>query len=311
MPPSGQLREEMSLRAAITEGLRQRCVHLSHPKTVAALERYVEWRWQRGKGAALDRRMWHRLCGVKVSTSVLARLESRKPVKIESSFKVLTGLGLAMIVLPKDRASEALRALGHTVNWDSVARIHSPAKERVAPRELVLDRTTPTLLLDYDGTLHAGQALLDGDGRITLDSGRPLFEFAPLLVEMLWPYPSVEIVLTTSWLQTLPVDTVVSYLPPELAQRVVDTTKGIKPRLSYEQSGAGRTDIIVSYAYGKRLKNWLAIDDSVYGAAKFGREPGELMQHFLLLDSARGIGDESAQQRIRQWLTKVHSTKST
>ena len=247
--------------------------------------------------------------GGKVSTSVLARLESGKPIKIESLFKVLTGLGLAMLVMPKDGASEALRALGHTVSWDSVARIHSPAKQRAAPRELVLDRTTPTLLLDYDGTLHAGQALLDGDGQITLDSGRTLFEFAPLLVEMLRPYPSVEIVLTTSWLQTLPVDAVISYLPPELARRVVDTTRDIKPRLSYEHSGAGRTDIIVSYAYGKRLKNWLAIDDSVYGAAKFGREPGELTQHFLLLDSARGIGDESAQQRIRQWLVEVHNAE--
>lgn len=57
---------------------------------------------------------------------------------------------------------------------------------------------------------------------------------------MLKPYPTVEIVFTTSWLQTLPVDAVISYLPPELALRVVDTTKDIRPRLSYEQSGAGR-----------------------------------------------------------------------
>ncbi|MGN8086409.1 HAD domain-containing protein [Ralstonia sp. 22086] len=139
--------------------------------------------------------------------------------------------------------------------------------------------------------------------------GRPLFEFALLLVEMLKPYPRVEIVLTTSWLQTLAADTVISYLPPELARRVVDTTRLLKPRLSYEQSGAGRTDVIVSYAYGKRLKNWLAIDDSTYGSTKFGREPGALMEHFVLLDSARGLGDESAQQRIRKWLIQVHSAK--
>jgi hypothetical protein len=246
---------------------------------------------------------------VKVSTSVLARLEGGKPVEIESLFKVLAGLGLALLVMPKHGATEALRALGHTVNWDSLAASASPARERVAPRELVLDRATPTILLDYDGTLHAGQALLDKDGKITLDSRRPLFEFAPLLVEMLDPFPLVEIVLTTSWLQTLPVDAVISYLPPELARRVVDTTKKLKPRLSYEHSGAGRTDVIVAYAYAKRLKNWLAIDDSAYGAAKFGREPGSLISHFVLLDSARGLSDESAQQRIRKWLIEVHSTR--
>lgn len=250
--------------------------------------------------------------GAKVSPSVLVRLEAGKPVRTDSLFKVLTALGLPMLVMPEDNAIEALWALGHKVRWDSVVRTLSPAPpERKTSPALVLDRTTPTIFLDYDGTLHAGQALLDNDGRITLDSGRQLFEFAPLLVEMLRPYPTVEIVLTTSWLQALPVDVVISYLPPELAQRVVDTTKDIKPRLSYEHSDAGRTDVIVSYTYGKRLKNWLAIDDSAYGVSMFGREPGELTDHFLLLDSERGISDAPAQQRIRQWLVEVHGANST
>lgn len=249
--------------------------------------------------------------GAKVSPSVLVRVEAGKPVRTDSLFKVLTAFGLPMLVMPKDRAIEALWALGHQVHWDSVVRTLSPAPERKTSPALVLDRPTPTILLDYDGTLHAGQALLDNDGRVTLDSGRRLLEFAPLLAEMLRPYPTVEIVLTTSWLQALPVDVVISYLPPELAQRVVDTTRDIKPRLSYEQSGADRTDVIVSYTYGKRLKNWLALDDSAYGVSKFGREPGELTDHFLLLDSALGISDASAQRRIRQWLVEVHSVENT
>lgn len=237
---------------------------------------------------------------------MLVRLENGNAIRTESLFKVLTGLGLAMLVLPKDGASVALEALGHTVNWHSVAGSLSRAKAHRRPRVgLALDRTTPTLFLDFDGTLHAGHALLGEDGQVTLDSGRPILEFAPLLVELLNPYPAVEIVLTTSWLQSLPMDRVVAYLPPELARRVVDTTRDIKPRLSYEQSGAGRTDVVVSYAYGKRLVNWLAIDDSVFGAYKFGRKPGELVQHFLLVDSAHGISDAGAQQRIQQWLDEV------
>src|SRR5579859_2141718 len=176
---------------------------------------------------------------------------------------------------------------------------------------LFLDRTAPTMFVDYDGTLHSGHALLDTDGQVTLESGRPLFEYAPLLVEMLEPYSAVEIVLTTSWLQTLPTETVISYLPQELARRVVDTTRDRKARFSYMQNGSGRTDVITSYAYGKRLKNWLAIDDSVYGAYHFGREPGELVRNFVLLDSTRGIGDEGAQQRIREWLVDVHKNSSS
>lgn len=172
-------------------------------------------------------------------------------------------------------------------------------------------QTAPTLFVDYDGTLHAGQALLDADGQVTLESGGPLLEYAPLLVEMLEPYPAVEIVVTTSWLEVMPTETVISYLPPELSRRVVDTTKDRVARFGHMKSGCGRTDIIARYAYEKGLKDWLAIDDSVYGAGYFGREPGELVRNFVLLDSTRGISDESAQERIREWLVDVHKDSNT
>lgn len=119
-------------------------------------------------------------------------------------------------------------------------------KKSDPPSPLVLSRRTPTLFVDFDGTLHVGRALIDERGAITLDSGRPLLEFAPLLVELLEPYPSVEIVLTTSWLQKLPTDEVISYLPQALARRVVDTTRDIKARLSYVLNGSsGRTSSAV------------------------------------------------------------------
>ena len=43
--PSGKLRTEVSLRAVITKGCKQRCVYISSPKLKAALERYLEHRW--------------------------------------------------------------------------------------------------------------------------------------------------------------------------------------------------------------------------------------------------------------------------
>lgn len=42
--PSGALREEISLRAAITKGCRQRCIYLSHAKAIEALDRYLDCR---------------------------------------------------------------------------------------------------------------------------------------------------------------------------------------------------------------------------------------------------------------------------
>jgi site-specific recombinase XerD len=45
--PSGALREEISLRAAITKECRQRCIYLIHAKAVHAMERYLEYRVER------------------------------------------------------------------------------------------------------------------------------------------------------------------------------------------------------------------------------------------------------------------------
>lgn len=57
MFPSGTLRTEISLRAAITKGCRPR----SHERTIAALDRYIEWRYRRSAGVSLDRREYRGL----------------------------------------------------------------------------------------------------------------------------------------------------------------------------------------------------------------------------------------------------------
>lgn len=41
---SGLARYEVSLRAAITKGCRQRFIYLTHKQTIAALERYLSYR---------------------------------------------------------------------------------------------------------------------------------------------------------------------------------------------------------------------------------------------------------------------------
>ncbi|ABO53189.1 hypothetical protein KTE13_20350 [Burkholderia multivorans] len=180
------------------------------------------------------------------------------------------------------------------------ARLARPAPEKYFDE-------TPTLFLDFDWTLHIGRASMDEQQRISLNTGRRLFEFAPLLIKLLEPYPSVQLVLTTSWLMTLPVEEVVHLMPPELACRVVDTTRRVKPRLSYLLNGTDRTYVISYYATSKRLKHWLALDDAVFGGEQFGRTRGELAEHFLLLHPSRGLSDNSALQRIGGWLAEVHS----
>lgn len=245
-----------------------------------------------------------------VKVAELGRIEDGLSVETEALFKVLTGFGLEMLVMSRDEATDALQAVGHTVSWLDVMERRAPKRahrEPTAPVRLTLDNSTPTLFVDFDGTLHVGNGYIDENEEISLDTGRPLLEFAPLLVELLEPYPDVEMVLTTSWARRLPQERVVAYLPSELRPRVVGTTSNIKPRRSYVLDGTERTHVITSYVYGKRLKHWLAVDDAVFSAERFGRDPGELVDHFLLLDATRGINDETALKRIREWLIETHA----
>lgn len=171
---------------------------------------------------------------------------------------------------------------------------------------LVLDEATPTIFLDYDGTLHRGNTLLDECGEILLDSGNALFEFAPLLDKLLEPYPQVEIVLTTSWLDTFPLEKVISYLPSALSRRVVATTHGIRVPFGYLQDGSARTYRIRSYVFAHRLKNWLALDDSVYGAFHLNTSVLTLEPHLVLLDTQQGLNTAEARSRVSRWLAEVH-----
>lgn len=58
---SGTRFEEVGLPGSITKGCRPRSVFLSHAKAIAAFDRYVEWRYHRGLGVALDQREYRGL----------------------------------------------------------------------------------------------------------------------------------------------------------------------------------------------------------------------------------------------------------
>ena len=59
--PSGLVRSEISLRAEITKGCRQRLAYLTNPKLIAAMDRYIEWRLAKRFGCSLDGRQYRGL----------------------------------------------------------------------------------------------------------------------------------------------------------------------------------------------------------------------------------------------------------
>jgi integrase/recombinase XerD len=59
--PSGARRSEVSLRAAITKGSTQRCVHITHALVADAIDTYIEHRWARALGTEFDRKRYRGL----------------------------------------------------------------------------------------------------------------------------------------------------------------------------------------------------------------------------------------------------------
>ncbi|MFM0557617.1 HAD domain-containing protein [Paraburkholderia sediminicola] len=171
----------------------------------------------------------------------------------------------------------------------------------MARTQLVFDARAPTLYLDIDGTLHAGSAVIDDTGLITLDSGRELFEFAPVLVELLAPHPSIQIVLTTSWVSHIGCAGVVSYLPDALRYRVVDDTTRVRSRMSEVRDGTDRVSKILRHVWSHGVLSWLVLDDRAWGV------PIGYVRHFVHLSPESGISSPDARSRIKSWLCKCQA----
>lgn len=131
------------------------------------------------------------------------------------------------------------------------------------------------LFLDYDGVLHPDAAYLVR-GRPVLQAEGELFMWAPILVDLVRPYPDLKIVLSTSWVRVLGFSRARGYLPEEIRSRVIGGTW--HSAMGRHAEGSHRTDSTwfsessryeqiaryISRASG-RASSWLAIDDDAEG----------------------------------------------
>jgi hypothetical protein len=160
----------------------------------------------------------------------------------------------------------------------------------------------PTLYLNFGGVLNVGHGLIDEAGDIALDTGRRPFEFVPYLVDILAPYSQVQLVLTTSWLQTLGAGRTIALLPDHLRRKVVGTTLGTPPRLGEIKDGTAKTMAIIRHAAKHGLMKWLALDDEAWGV------PSGYEQHFLHTDSNTALGAPEVRKHLREWLEAKHGS---
>lgn len=153
------------------------------------------------------------------------------------------------------------------------------------------------LFLDFDGVLHRLGAIRTRKGIKSSSPSIELFEFAPILMDCLIPYISVEIVLSTSWVHRLGYQRAKSALPAVLRERVVGATFHSRYFDAEIWASKPRGAQILRYVHTHRLASWLAIDDEIVGFV-------EHMSHLVRCDENLGLGDVVTQKLLRARLAE-------
>jgi hypothetical protein len=155
------------------------------------------------------------------------------------------------------------------------------------------------VLLDFDGVLHRGDAYRTRHGIVSSDPSRiKLFEYAGLLAAALKPYPDVEIVLSTTWVEALGFNRARDALPEKaLRDRVVGATYHSRYYDALRWSEIARGHQVLRYVRGHRLLTWLAIDDRLDGFET-------VRDRLVLCDPDKGLGDPDTQGAFASALRK-------
>lgn len=129
------------------------------------------------------------------------------------------------------------------------------------------------LFLDFDGVLHPDEVWLT-KGRLKLEGDGHLFMWAGVLDGLLADFPTVQIVLSTSWARQFGYSRAKKHLPPGLRNRVIGATwhssmekqDGLnRPHAVTWWDAATRYEQIKRYAVRAKLTDWIAIDDQPEG----------------------------------------------
>jgi hypothetical protein len=171
----------------------------------------------------------------------------------------------------------------------------SAAASKAAPTAQ-LDEHSTVVFFDIDNTLHASDAYFF-DGRVITGSpASTLFEFAPILEQLLTPYPSLAIIVSSSWVGVLGYEIAVAQLPSDsLPGRVCGATFEREDAADDGWSALPRGAHVLRFVRRHELKQWLAIDDMRDG---FERYEAQLVRCQVGL----GHGDRDVQRMLARRL---------
>lgn len=155
------------------------------------------------------------------------------------------------------------------------------------------------LYLDYDGVLHGENVLWHPRrGAFGGEPGMVLFEHAPLLDELLRPFPQVKIVLSTSWVRLYGCAGAAKRLPLGLRSRVIGAT--FHSRMNERHFvilERGRQ--VLADVLRRQPLDWFALDDMDEGWSESSRK------HVLITNDALGISAPGTAEAICAQLQRM------
>lgn len=166
-----------------------------------------------------------------------------------------------------------------------------------APRKV--NEMTKICYLDYDGVTHDQEVYFHPRRGVCMKTrGRTLFEWMPILDELLAPHPDVVIVLSTSWVRVRSFSFAKKQLSSTLQDRVIGGT--FHSRLMREEEFVllPRGVQIAEDVFRRGPQSWFAIDDDHLGWPAWCRD------NLIKTDGARGISEPAIQEAIRKMLER-------
>jgi hypothetical protein len=154
------------------------------------------------------------------------------------------------------------------------------------------------LFLDIDGVLHRGIARRSGNRVMSSSPDIKLFEYVPVLDDLLSPYPDIEVVLSSDWSLVFGTEATCKVMPSSgVQERVVGATydgcdfdSRLWPMLT-------RGEQVLDYVRRNRPLRWLAVDDRADGF--------EAVRNRLVhCQTDVGLGDQAVVEQFRERLQR-------